>query len=119
MSGVDIKPRFGGTGSKSRLFGGGAIRYGGGRKTNQTIEKGPTQGLEEVYFVAHKSNAKMMTQFRKGVDAMTAYAGREFGGVAGPMTAKAIRTRNAPLDDETAAPEDTRICCQDSMEDRI
>ena len=106
MSGVDIKPRFGGTGSKSRsLFGGGTIRYGGGRKTNQTIEKGPTQGLEEVYFVAHKSNAKMMTQFRKGMDSMAAYVGREFGGVAGPMAAKAIRTRNEPLDNEPAAPE--------------
>ena len=66
MSGVDIKPRFGGSGSKSRLFGGGAIRYGGGRKLqNQTIEKGPTPGLEDVFFVAHKSDAKRMTQFRK------------------------------------------------------
>ena len=84
MSGVDIKPRFGGTGSKSRsLFGGGTIRYGGGRKTNQTIEKGPTPGLEDVYFMTHKSNAKMMTQFRKGTDSMAAYVGREFGGVAG------------------------------------
>ena len=39
------------------------------------------------------------------MDAMAAYVGREFGGVAGPMAAKAIRTRNEPLDDEPATPE--------------
>ena len=58
-----------------------------------------------MFFVAHKSNATMMTQFRKGMDAMAAYVGREFGGVAGPMAAKAIRTRNEPLNDGPAAPE--------------
>ena len=36
---------------------------------------------------------------------MAAYVGREFGGIAGPMAAKAIRTRNAPLEDEPDAPE--------------
>ena len=106
MSGVDIKPRFGGSGSKSRLFGGAAIRYGGGRKLqNQTIEKGPTPGLEDVFFVAHKSNAKMMAQFRKGMDSMATYVGKEFEGVAGLMAAKATRTRNEPLDDEPITPE--------------
>ena len=83
------------------------------------MEEGLWQGLGDVFYVANKSNAKMMTQFRKGIDAIAAYVRREFPGAAGPMEAKAIRTRNAPLDDETAAPEDTRICCQDSMEDRI
>ena len=47
----------------------------------------------------------MMTQFRKGMDAMATYVGRELGGVARPMTAKAIQTRNEPLDDEPATPE--------------
>ena len=47
----------------------------------------------------------MMTQFRKGMDAMATYVGKEFGGVAGPMAAKAIRTRNEPLDDEPITPE--------------
>ena len=78
MLGIDIKLRFSGSGSKSRLFGGAAIRYGGGRKLqNQTIEKGPTPGLEYVFFIAHKSNAKMMTQFRKGMDAIAAYIRRK------------------------------------------
>ena len=58
-----------------------------------------------MFFVTHKSNAKMMTQFRKGMDALATYAGKEFGGVAGPMPAKAIRIRNKPLDDEPATPE--------------
>ena len=47
----------------------------------------------------------MMTQFRKGMDALATYVGKEFGGVAGPMAAKAIRTRNEPLDDEPTTPE--------------
>ena len=47
-----------------------------------------------------------MTQFRKGIDAMAAYVRKEFGGVAGPMAAKAIRTRNEPLvDDKPTTPE--------------
>ena len=47
----------------------------------------------------------MMTQFRKGMGAMATYVGKEFGGVDGPMAAKAIRTRNEPLDDEPTTPE--------------
>ena len=47
----------------------------------------------------------MMTQFRKGMDALATYVGKEFGGLAGPMAAKAIRTRNEPLDDEPYTPE--------------
>ena len=58
-----------------------------------------------MFFVTHKSNLKMMTQFRKGMDALATYLGKEFGGVAGPMAAKAIRTRNEPLDDEPVTPE--------------
>ena len=46
-----------------------------------------------------------MTQFRKGMDAMATYVGKEFGGVAGPMAAKTICTRNEPLDDEPNTPE--------------
>ena len=50
MSGVDTKPRFGGNGFKSRFNGGVAIRYGGGRiLQNQTNEKGPTPGLEDLF----------------------------------------------------------------------
>ena len=41
-----------------------------------------------------------MTQFRKGMDNLATYVGKEFGGLAGPMAAKSIRTRNEPLDDE-------------------
>ena len=58
-----------------------------------------------MFFVAHKSNAKMMTQFRKGMDALATYVGKEFEGVAGPMAAKAIRTRSEPLDDEPNTPD--------------
>ena len=47
----------------------------------------------------------MMAQFRKGVDALATYAGKEFGGMAGPIAAKAIRTRKEPLDDEPATPK--------------
>ena len=36
---------------------------------------------------------------------MAAYVGKEFGGVAGPMAAKATRTRNELLDDEPDTPE--------------
>ena len=54
-----------------------------------------------MFFVTHKSNAKMM----KAMDALATYVGKEFGGVAGPMAAKAIRTRNEPLDDEPTTPE--------------
>ena len=36
----------------------------------------------------------MTTQFKKGMDALVTYVGKEFGGVAGPMAANAIRTRN-------------------------
>ena len=58
-----------------------------------------------MFFVTHKPNAKMMTQFIKGMDALATHAGKEFGGVAGPMAVKAIRTRNEPLDDEPTTPE--------------
>ena len=58
-----------------------------------------------MIFATHKSNAKMMTQFRKGMDALATYVRKEFGGVAGPMAAKTIRTRNEPLDDEPATQE--------------
>ena len=54
MSDIDIKPRFGGNGSKSRFTGGAAITYGGGQKIqNQTNEKGPTPGpgLEDVFML--------------------------------------------------------------------
>ena len=47
----------------------------------------------------------MMTQFRKGMDALATYVGKEFGGLAGPIAAKAICTRNEPLDDESYTPE--------------
>ena len=47
----------------------------------------------------------MMTQFRKGTDALATYVGKEFGGVAGPMAAQAIRTRTEPVEDEPEAPE--------------
>ena len=36
---------------------------------------------------------------------MATYVGKEFGGVAGPMAAKAIRTRNELLDDKPTSPE--------------
>ena len=58
-----------------------------------------------VFFVTRKSNAKMMAHFRKGMDALATHVGKEFGGVAGQMAAKAIRTRNEPLDDEPSTPE--------------
>ena len=48
---------------------------------------------------------KMMTQFSKGINAISTHVGTDFGGVAGPMAAKAIRTRNEPLDDEPITPE--------------
>ena len=47
----------------------------------------------------------MMTQFRKGTDTLTAYVGKYFGGMAGPMAAKAIRTSKEPIDDEPATPK--------------
>ena len=47
----------------------------------------------------------MMAQFRKGMDSMATYVGKEFEGVAGLMAAKATRTRNEPLDDEPITPE--------------
>ena len=46
-----------------------------------------------------------MTQFRKGMDAMAAYVGKEFGGVGGLLAAKAICTSNEPLDDGPTTPE--------------
>ena len=46
-----------------------------------------------------------MTQFGKGMDALVTHVGKDFGGVAGPMASKAIRTRNEPLDDEPTTPE--------------
>ena len=45
-----------------------------------------------MFFVTNKSNANMMTQFRKGTDALATYVGKEFGGVAGLLAAKAIHT---------------------------
>ena len=57
-----------------------------------------------MFFGTHKSNANMMTQFRKGMDALATYVGKEFGGVAGPMAVEAIRTRNEPLYDEPITP---------------
>ena len=47
----------------------------------------------------------MMTQFRKGMDTLATYVGKEFGGLAGPMAAKTIRTRNEPLDGRPYTPE--------------
>ena len=75
MSVSDSKPRFGETGNNSRFGGGTAIRYGGGLRQNQMKEKGPTTGLEHV-FVTNKSIAKIMTQFRKGTNALATYAGK-------------------------------------------
>ena len=93
MSGVDTKPRFGGNGSKFRFSGGAAIRYGGRRKLqNQTNEEGPIPGIEDVFLFTRKSNAKMMTKFRKVMDALTTYVEKEYGGLARLMAAKTIRT---------------------------
>ena len=58
-----------------------------------------------MFFVTNKSNANMMTQFRKGTDALATYVEKQFGGMAGPLAAKAIRTRKEPLEDESDAPE--------------
>ena len=58
-----------------------------------------------MFFVTNKSNAKTMTQFRKGSDALTTYIGKAFGGMAGLLAAKTIRTRKEPLKNEPATPE--------------
>ena len=88
MSETDSKQKFGGNGNKSRFGGGTAIRYGGEFRQNQLKEKGSATGLEHVCFVTNKSNAKMMTQFRKGTDVLATYVGKEFGEEAGPLAAK-------------------------------
>ena len=58
-----------------------------------------------MIFVTNKSNAKMMTQFWKGSDALATYVGKEFGGTSGPLEAKAIRTRKEPLENKPDTPE--------------
>ena len=35
----------------------------------------------------------MLTQFSKATDAIATYVGKEFGGMAGPVAAQAVRTR--------------------------
>ena len=103
MSGIGTKPRFGGTGNKSRFgFGGGtAIKYGGGFKQNQAKEKGPATGLEHVWLASNQSNANILTQFSKATDAIATYVDKEFGGVAGQMAAQASRTRKEPFGTKT------------------
>ena len=44
----------------------------------------------------------MMAQFRKGTNVLATYVGKEFGGVAGLLAAKAIRTRKEPIESEPA-----------------
>ena len=68
----------------------------------------------------------MTTQFKKGMDALVTYVGKEFGGMAGPMAAKAIRTRNEPLDDEPNNPKTKgeeaisgSVAMIDKVEDRL
>ena len=46
-----------------------------------------------------------MTQYRKGTDALATYVEKDFGGMAGPMAAKAIRTRKEPIDDKPTTPK--------------
>ena len=58
MSGTDSKPRFGGNTNKSRFGGGTAIKYGGGSKKNQTTDKGPTPGLEDVFLSSTNQTPK-------------------------------------------------------------
>ena len=47
----------------------------------------------------------MMTQFRKETDALATYVGKEFGGMACSMAAKAIRTRKEPINDKPTTPK--------------
>ena len=58
-----------------------------------------------MFYVTHKSNATMMTQFRQGIDALATHIGKELGGVAGPMAAKVMHTRNELLEDKPITPE--------------
>ena len=57
-----------------------------------------------MFFVTNKSNSKMMTQFRKRTNALATYVGKEFGGVACLLAAKAIRTRKEPIKSKPATP---------------
>ena len=79
MSGIGTKSRFGRTENKSKFGGMTAIKYG--RVFKQTKDK--------VWFVSNQSNAMMLTQFRKAMDAIALYVGKEFGELTGLMTAQA------------------------------
>ena len=46
----------------------------------------------------------MLTQFRVATDAIATYISKEFGEVAGLMTAQAVRTRQEPVGNEPNAP---------------
>ena len=46
----------------------------------------------------------MLTQFRTGSDTIATFVGKEFGGVAGPMAAQAVRTREEPVGAKPPAP---------------
>ena len=91
MSGTDSKPRFGnGVIARTRFRGGGAIRLGSGLLQGSK-SKGPAPGLEDVMYQVFTSPGKMLTQWRTNEDRVSQYAGKNFGGLGGPMAAQTIR----------------------------
>ena len=90
MSGQDTKPRWSTTAPKARFNGGAALKFGAAFRPSQK-PTGPTAGLEDVMFQANLSNAKMLMQYRDGMEKVATFAGKDFGGTGGPMTATAIR----------------------------
>ena len=89
MSGQDTKPRWSSAASKARFGGGTALRIGGGFWSTQK-PTGPTSGLEDVMFQANLTSAKMLTQWRNGMEKISTFVGKDFGGTGEPMAATAI-----------------------------
>ena len=103
MSGQDTKPRWSSAAPRAKFGGGTALRFGGGFWSSPK-PTGPTSGLEEVMFQANPTSAKMLMQYRDGMEKVATFAGKDFGGTGGPMAATAIRKRQEPLGSEPEEP---------------
>ena len=51
-------------------------------------------------FQVNLTNAKMLMQYRGGMEKVSTFVGKDFGGTGGPMAATAIRKRQEPLGSE-------------------
>jgi hypothetical protein len=103
MLGQDTKPRWSTAAPNARFNGGTGLKFGAAFRPSQK-STGPTLGLEDVTFQANLSNAKMLMQYRDGMEKIAAFAGKDVGGIAGPMAATAIRKRLEPSGSEPEEP---------------